>query len=299
VVEKGEVGGLASTSPRIENYLGFPSGIAGADLTRRAHDQANRLGAEILSLRTVRRIRVDEPYRIVELDDGREITASTVLIATGAQFRTLPAAGAERFHGTGIFYACTHADLPQVAGKRVHVVGGGNAAAQAALLLARTAAHVTMLVRGPGPIASQYLLDAIAASPIVEMRIGAEVTEARGEGRLQELVIAPGGVEPSDGLYVFVGVRPSSELVADLCRRNDKGFIMTGPQLGGRPEGWPLDRDPMLLECSVPGIFAAGDVRAGTIGRVAWAAGEGGATVSMVLEYLRGWKTGSRGAAEA
>lgn len=298
VIERGEVGGLASTSPRIENYLGFPSGIAGADLTRRAHDQANRLGAEILSMREVKRIRVAEPYRIIELADGHELTASAVLIATGARFRTLPAKDAAKFHGTGIFYACTHADLPHFAGKTVHVIGGGNSAAQAALLLARTAAKVSMLVRGAPAIASQYLLDAIAAEPKVELRLNTEVSEARGDDQLEALVI-DGEVERSDGLFVFVGVRPSSELVADLCLRNDRGFLLTGPQLGGRPAGWPLDRDPLLLECSVPGIFAAGDVRQGTIGRVAWAAAEGGACVTMVLEYLRGWKTGSRGAAES
>ncbi len=298
VIEKGEVGGLASTSPRIENYLGFPSGIAGADLTRRAHDQANRLGAEILSMHEVKRIRVAEPYRIIELTDGTELTASAVVIATGAQFRTLPATGAEQFHGVGVFYACTHSDLPHFVGKRVHVIGGGNSAAQAALLLSRTAAQVTMLVRGAPAIASQYLLDAIEANPKVELRLNAEVSETRGSDRLDALVI-DGAVEPSDGLFVFVGVRPSSELVADLCLRNDRGFLLTGPQLGGRPKGWPLDRDPLLLETSTPGIFAAGDVRQGTIGRVAWAAAEGGACVTMVLEYLRGWKTGSRGAAES
>jgi len=298
VIEKGEVGGLASTSPRIENYLGFPSGIAGADLTRRAHDQANRLGAEILSMHEVKRIRIADPYRIIELTDGTELTASAVLIATGAQFRALPATDAARFHGVGVFYACTHSDLPHFAGKQVHVIGGGNAAAQAALLLARTAAKVSMLVRGAPPIASQYLLDAIAANPKVELRTNVEVTEARGDDQLDALVIN-GEVEPTDGLFVFVGVRPSSDLVADLCLRNDRGFLLTGPQLGGRPKGWPLDRDPLLLETSTPGIFAAGDVRQGTIGRVAWAAAEGGATVTMVLEYLRGWKTGSRGAAES
>ena len=155
-----------------------------------------------------------------------------------------------------------------------------------------------MLVRGAPPIASQYLLDAIAAEPKVRLRVNTEVSEVRGDDQIEQVVVN-GDVEPSDGLFVFVGVRPSSDLVGDLCVRNDKGFLLTGPQLKGRPQGWPLDRDPLLLETSVPGVFAAGDVRAGTIGRVAWAAAEGGACVTMVLEYLRGWKTGSRGAAES
>jgi thioredoxin reductase (NADPH) len=305
VVERGEIGGLASTSPRIENYLGFPSGIAGADLTRRARDQAVRLGAEILSLHTAERIRIEEPYRIVKLDDGDEITASAVLVATGASFARLPATGADRFHGAGIHYAVAHAEAKHYADQEVIVIGGGNSAAQAALLLSVHARRVHMLVRGDKPIASQYLLDALAANTRVAVATNTTVTEVRGDDRVAEALAITNG-EPraiaATALFVFVGVKPSSDLVADLVVRDKRGFILTGPQLlagGARHPAWPLARDPMLLETSVPGVFAVGDVRAGTIGRVAWAAGEGGAAVSMILQFLKGWDAGSRGAAEA
>lgn len=317
VIEKGEIGGLASTSPRIENYLGFPAGIAGADLTRRARDQATRLGAEILSLRSAVSIRIEEPYRIVKLADGAEITASALVIATGAAFARLPAVGAERFHGCGIHYAVAHAEAKLYADHEVAVVGGGNSAVQAALLLARYARVVHLLVRGAKPIASQYLLDALAANPKIVVELDTTITEVRGAEGPSELVVCtrdatrsiPAGEPatisrsiPATAIFVFVGVRPASDVVGDLVVRDDRGFILTGPQLlvgGKRHPAWPLARDPMLLETSLPGCFAVGDVRAGTIGRVAWAAGEGGAAVSMILEYLKGWDAGSRGAAES
>jgi thioredoxin reductase (NADPH) len=305
VVEKAEIGGLASTSPRIENYLGFPAGIAGADLTRRARDQATRLGAEILSLRTAEAIRIEDPYRIVQLADGAEITASAIVLATGASFARLPATGSERFHGAGIHYAVAHAEAKLYAGQEVVVVGGGNSAAQAALLLARHASRVHLLVRGARPIASQYLLDALATVPAISVELETAIDEVRGTDRLTEVVVKTRGTAraiPATAIFVFVGVRPASDVVGSLVVRDDRGFILTGPQLGigaNRHPAWPLARDPMLLETSVPGIFAVGDVRAGTIGRVAWAAGEGGAAVSMILEYLKGWDAGSRGAAES
>jgi thioredoxin reductase (NADPH) len=324
VIEKSEIGGLASTSPRIENYLGFPSGIAGADLTRRARDQATRLGAEILSLHTAESIRLADPYRVVRLADTTEITASAVLIATGAAFARLPAAGGERFHGAGIHYAVAAAEAKLYAGQDVIVVGGGNSAAQAALLLARQGARrIHMLVRGDAPIASRYLLDAVAATPLIELACNSAILEVRGADRLAEAVVrvsqrsassttAAERTPPSDAgdgsterviaaaaIFVFVGVRPASDVVGDLVVRDARGFILTGPQLAAHRAAWPLDRDPMLLETSVPGIFAVGDVRAGTIGRVAWAAGEGAAAVTMILQYLRGWEAGARGAAES
>ncbi len=301
VIEKGEIGGLASTSPRIENYLGFPSGIAGADLTRRARDQATRLGAEILSLRGAAEIRVEDPYRIVTLSDGTELTASAIVLATGASFGRLPAKGADRFHGTGVHYAVGTGEAKLYAGKEVIVVGGGNSAMQAALLLARYATKVHVLVRGGKPIAAQYLLDAIALQPKIEVSYDAQIEELRGEAQLAEASVGE-RVIPCSAVFVFVGVKPASDVVGELVVRNDRGFILTGPQLhpgGTSHPRWPLSRDPYLLETSVPGIFAVGDVRAGTIGRVAWAAAEGGAAVGQVLEYLKGWDATSRGAAES
>ncbi len=306
VIEKGEIGGLASTSPRIENYLGFPAGIAGADLTRRARDQATRLGAEILSLRHAEQIRLEDPYRIVKLADGTELTASAILIATGAAFGRLPAVGADRFHGTGVHYAVGTGEARLYEGKEVALVGGGNSSLQAALLLGRYAKKVHVLVRGAKPIAAQYLQDAIAGHPRIEVTHNATITELRGKEVLEEAIVQVGAEARSlacAAVFVFVGVKPSSDVVGDLVVRNDRGFILTGPQLvaqGGKLHPrWPLSRDPFLLETSVPGIFAVGDVRAGTIGRVAWAAAEGGAAVGQILEYLKGWDATARGAAEA
>jgi thioredoxin reductase (NADPH) len=301
VIEKGEIGGLASTSPRIENYLGFPSGIAGADLTRRARDQATRLGAEILSLRSAAEIRVEDPYKVIKLTDGTELTASAIVLATGASFGRLPAKGADRFHGTGVHYAVGTGEAKLYEGKQVIVVGGGNSAMQAALLLARYAAKVHVLVRGGKPIAAQYLLDAVALQPKIEVSYAAQIEELRGEAQLVDAVVGE-RVIPCSAVFVFVGVKPASDVVGALVVRNDRGFILTGPQLhpgGTSHPRWPLSRDPYLLETSVPGIFAVGDVRAGTIGRVAWAAAEGGAAVGQVLEYLKGWDATSRGAAES
>ncbi len=305
VVEKGEIGGLAATSPRIENYLGFPAGIAGADLTRRARDQATRLGAEILSLRSAEAIRLEDPYRVVKLADGAEITASAILIATGAAFSRLPAIGADRYHGTGVHYAVGTGEARLYEGQEVVLVGGGNSSMQAALLLARYVRTCHVLVRGDKPIAAQYLLDAVAAQPRITMSCNSAITEVRGGEVIKEAIVASGGTTrtiPTSAVFVFVGVKPSSSVAGNLLVRNERGFILTGPQLvsaGKRHPAWPLERDPFLLETSVPGIFAVGDVRAGTTGRVAWAAAEGGAAVGQILEYLKGWDSTARGAAEA
>jgi thioredoxin reductase (NADPH) len=296
LLELGATGGQAGTSSQIENYLGFPSGIAGADLARRATIQARRFGAEVVTPRGVAAIRVEDPYRIVVLDDGSELRCYALLLATGMIVRRLDVPGADALTGAGVYYGAAVAEATAHRGADVVVVGGANSAGQAALLFARYARKVTMLVRGASLQASMstYLIDRIAAAENIEVRTHTSIVAVCGTDRLEavDLLHSDTGERsrlPATAMFVFIGSAPLSDMVAGLVERDDLGFIITGPDLlrgGKRPKGWTLDRDPFLLETSVPGIFASGDVRLGSTKRVASAVGEGSAAVGMVHKYL-------------
>ena len=297
LIDKETTGGQAGTSSRIENYLGFPNGLSGADLARRATAQATRLGAEILTAREVTQIRVDDPYRFVKLADGTELSCKALMIATGASLRTLDIPGIEALTGAGVYYGAALTEAAHYKGKPMFVVGGANSAGQGAMFFSRYASKVTMLVRGSSlqKDMSQYLIDQINRTENIGVRVRTSIIEAIGTDRLEALVIKDndtGDIEtvPVAALFVFIGAKPHSEFVADIVERNEAGFILTGPDLirgGRRPKNWRLNRDPFLLETSVPGIFAVGDIRQDTIRRVASAVGQGSTAVSFVHQYLK------------
>jgi len=297
LIDKEATGGQAGTSSRIENYLGFPDGISGADLARRATIQAERLGAEILTAQAVVGVEVAGPYRIVTLADGRTVPCHALVIATGVSVQTLEVPGAAEFTGAGVYYGAAMTEAANYRGEHVLVVGGGNSAGQAAMHFSRFAGKVTMLVRGAclNKAMSHYLIDQIDSTDNIEVRTRCIVTEIRGNGRVQEVDIAHteiGDVEtlPAAALFLFIGARPHTDFLGDVVVRNPSGFILTGTDLvrdGRPPPGWPLRRDPYIQETSVPGIFAAGDVREGVVRRVASAVGQGAAAVSLVHQYLR------------
>lgn len=296
VVEKAAPGGQAGSSPKIENYLGFPAGISGDDLTRRAVSQAKRFGVEILSAQEAVKVGVRDAYRIVRLKDGTEISSHATLIATGASFHALRMPGADKLTGAGIYYGAAYTEAMNYRDQDVFVVGGANSAAQGAIYLSRFARKVTVLIRGPQPTASKYLVDAMNDNAKLEILLNTDLLEVRGANTLEQIVFRntkSGEMQTRNAaaLFVFIGVRPQSQLVADLVKRDEKGYIFTGPDLivdKKPPQGWTLERDPFLLETSVPGIFAAGDVRYGTNHRVASAVGEGAIAYALIKEYLRG-----------
>ncbi len=295
LIEKHAPGGQAGSSPKIENYLGFPMGISGGDLTRRAMIQARRLGAEILTAQAAMTVRLLDRYKIITLANGAEVSCHTLLLATGASFNTLKVPGAVELSGAGIYYGAAHTEAFYYKDQAVFVAGGANSAAQGALFLSRYARKVTVLIRGPEIIAAQHLVNALRADPRIEICLNTDLIEAHGKEKLEALTIkntAAGESQtlPAAALFVFIGVRPQSDLVADLVVRDSKSYVLTGPDLmpgGKRPTGWPLDRDPFMFETSVPGLFAAGDVRFGTIHRVVSATSEGGAAVAMIRQYLK------------
>jgi thioredoxin reductase (NADPH) len=295
VIEKSTPGGQAGSSPKIENYLGFPSGISGDDLTRRAISQAKRFGVEILSAQEAVKACVKNEYRIVQLADGTEISCHAVLVATGASFHMLRMPGGDKLTGAGIYYGAAYTEAMYYKDKHVFVVGGANSAAQGALYLSRFANKVSVLVRGPQPTASKYLIDAMEENEKVELLLNTDLMELKGENTLEQIIVKNTLTDEfqtfdAAALFVFIGVRPQSQIVADLVQRDTKGYIYTGPDLlvdNKPPQGWTLERPPLLLETSVPGIFAAGDVRYGTNHRVASAAGEGAIAFAMMKEYLK------------
>lgn len=297
LIEQHAPGGQAGTSSMIENYLGFPSGVTGADLAQRAAAQARRFGAEILAAQRAVGLRREDPYRIVTLDNGAEVSSYAVVLATGMAVRALDAPGVEPLLGRGIYYGAAMSEAAAYRGRDVCVVGGANSAGQAALFFSRYARTVTMLVRAPSlsPTMSRYLVDRVTATPNVQVVNGVEIAEVRGNHALEEVVVrdlVSGDTRPipAAGMFVLIGVAPHSAPFDRVLDCDEKGFILTGPDLPrieGKPRGWKLDRDPFLFETNVPGVFAVGDVRSGANRRVAAAVGEGSAAIYTVHKYLQ------------
>jgi thioredoxin reductase (NADPH) len=297
MIDKEATGGQAGTSSRIENYLGFPNGLSGADLARRATAQAQRLGAEILTAQEVTGVRAEDPYRFVTLGDGTELGCRALVIATGVSVRRLDAPGVEALTGAGIYYGAALTEAAHYRGERVFIVGGANSAGQGAMFFSQYASKVTMLVRADSlqKSMSQYLIDQIQATDNVEVWLHTEVAGVIGNDRLEAISILNRGTGrtetvPAAALFLFIGAVPHSDLLAGVVKRDRFGFVPTGPDLmqnGRRPKNWKLERDPYLLETSVPGIFAAGDIRQGAIRRVASAVGQGAIAISLVHQYLK------------
>jgi thioredoxin reductase (NADPH) len=297
LVERSAPGGQAGTSSKIENYLGFPSGIRGDDLARRAADQAKRFGAEILTVQEAVQIKREDPYRKVLLSDGSELAGYAVLIAPGMEVRRLETAGVNELLGAGVYYGAALTEAATYRGQDVCVVGGANSAGQGAMFFSRHARKVTVLVRGAdlGAAMSRYLVDRLGETPNVEVLLNATVVGVRGNGRLEGITVQDGATGarrelPVAAMFIFIGTAPRTALVADVVQRDPQGFVLTGRDLmsdGNRPAGWTAARDPFPFETSVPGIFCAGDARLGSGKRVASAVGEGSATVSMIHQYLR------------
>lgn len=297
LVERSAPGGQAGSSSSIENYLGFPGGVSGADLARRAASQARRFGAEIITAQEAVEIRREDPYRKVLLSDGAALTGYALLIAPGMEVRRLAADGVEPLLGAGVYYGAALSEAATCRGRDVIVVGGANSAGQGALFFSRHARKVTMLVRGPDLSAglSSYLADRIRETPNVEVLVNTSVVAAHGHGRLESVTVADAASGTrrdlaASAMFIFIGTAPRTELCGSLVMRDGQGFVLTGRDViadGNRPAGWTAARDPYLFETSVPGIFCAGDARSGSGKRVAAAVGEGSATVSMIHQYLQ------------
>jgi thioredoxin reductase (NADPH) len=296
LVERMATGGQAGQSSRIENYLGFPDGVSGAQLTDRARRQAMKFGAELLTTRDVVGLEAHGPARRVRFSDGTAIDAHAVILATGVAYRQLAAPGLTELTGRGVFYGSALTEATSCAGQDVYIVGGANSAGQAAVYLARGAKSVTILVRGPSlrKSMSHYLIEQIEHVPVIRVRTCTEIAEAHGDDHLERLTLRDsdtGGTEVVDAqwLFVFIGAAPLTGWLDGVVHRDERGFVLAGPDLaatGERPAGWPLDRAPYHLETSVPGIFVAGDVRAESAKRVASAVGEGAMAVMLVHRYL-------------
>ena len=291
MVESEAPGGQAGQSSRIENYLGFPAGLSGSDLARRATDQARRLGAELLTVRDAVGLRAEGAGRILELSGGGTLSANCVLVASGVAYRQLDAPGFSDYTGAGIYYGAALTEARSCADQHVVVIGGANSAGQAAVYFSGYASRVTMLVRADSlaKSMSHYLVEQIQALENVEVRTGAQAVAAEGEdGSLRALRVRERSgaerLEAVDACFVFVGAVPRTDWLEGVVARDERGFILAGSEV--RECGWPLRRDPYVLETSVPGVFVAGDVRARSIKRVASAVGEGSMAVSLIHEYL-------------
>ena len=301
MIEREAPGGQAGTSSRIENYLGFPSGLSGNDLARRAVTQARRFGVEILSPQEVTGMRVEDPYRFITLSDGSEISCHALILALGVSWRRLNVPGLDRLTGAGVYYGAAQTEALTCKDEDVYIIGGANSAGQAAMYFSKYARQVTMLVRGESltKSMSQYLIEQIAETPNIAVQAHSSVVEAKGETSLEAIVIentstGETATVPAVSLFIFIGAVPRTEWLGGVVERDDRGFVMTGSDLTSgdkrssahRPKGWRLDRDPYLLETNVPGVFAVGDVRHGSVKRVASGVGEGSICVQFVHQYL-------------
>jgi thioredoxin reductase (NADPH) len=294
LLDRHAAGGQAGTSSRIENYLGFPAGVSGSELTRRAVAQAQRLGAECLVPLEVTGVAIEAGYKHVQLADGRTVVTRTLLASTGMAYREHPAPGVSEHTGAGVYYGAATTEAPVFAGKRVVVVGGGNSAGQAAMHLSRYASEVLIVIRGESLRAtmSQYLIDQIARTPNITLRSRTEIARVDGSGHVEHASLRSGErevEEPVDAVFVFIGTRPRSDWLPAEVLRDDRGFVLTGRDLMAHESFrrvWKEQREPLPLETSVPGVFAAGDLRASAMNRVASAVGEGSMVVRFVHEYL-------------
>jgi len=297
LVEQKAFGGQAGTSSRIENYLGFPAGITGADLAQRATAQARRFGAEMLTAQEVVSLRREDPYRIVKLSDGTEISSFTVLISTGMEVKKLEVPGIEPLIGIGVYYGAALSEAATYRGHDICIVGGANSAGQGALFFSRYARKVTMLVRAANlsPSMSMYLVERIQATKNIEVINKVEVASVSGTEKLEHIDVRNVETGKEDRLdasamFIFIGAAPRSDMVAGVLERDEKGFILTGPDLPRTARGirsWNLERDPYLFETNIPGVFAAGDIRASANRRVAAAVGEGSAAIYTIHRYLQ------------
>ncbi len=296
MIEREAPGGQAGTSSRIENYLGFPVGLSGSDLARRAVTQARRFGVEILTPQEASGIRVQDPYRFLTLADGSEISCHAMILALGVSWRRLNVPGLDRLTGAGVYYGAAQTEAITCQGEDVYIIGGANSAGQAAMYFSKYARKVTMLVRGDSlaKSMSQYLIEQIAETPNITVEVHSSVVEAKGETSLEAITIAntvtgEKQTVPATSLFIFIGAEPRTNWLDGVVERDNRGFIITGPDLkrdGRRPKGWTLERDPYLLETNIPGIFGVGDVRHGSVKRVASGVGEGSICVQFVHQYL-------------
>jgi thioredoxin reductase (NADPH) len=296
LVEREAVGGQAGQSSRIENYLGFPSGVSGADLARRAATQAQRFGVETLLVSEVEALEICGSARVVRMREGTELAAHAVLLTTGVAYRRIGIPEVERFTGRGVYYGAAMTEALSCQGEDVYIVGGANSAGQAAVYFSRSARSVTLLCRGASleRSMSHYLLEQIRERPNISVRMQTEIVWADGDDHLEQLRLidrATGTEEKVDTswLFVLIGAAPGTEWLGDTVRRDERGFILAGPDVlvdGKPPLGWEMDRHPYFLETSVPGVFVAGDVRSQSVKRVASAVGEGAMAVSLIHRYL-------------
>ncbi len=294
LIEEEAPGGQAGQSSLIENYLGFPKGISGSDLARRAAAQAQRLGAEILVPGSVTMLTRNDPFVTVQLADGNSVTTKAMIVASGVSYRRLTADGIDPLIGAGVYYGTSNIEAASHRGQPMYVVGGGNSAGQASLFLSRFTDSVTIIIRDDDLTStmSTYLISNLEANPAIHVRPRSQVVAARGETHLEGLVIRDRDTSEEEevvagALFVFIGQTAHTDWLADVVQLDDRGFVLTGADLGPL-KGWNVDRDPLPLETSVPGIFAAGDVRHGSIKRVAGAVGEGATAIRFVHQHLAG-----------